>query len=73
MLPTEVNPIPPAIANGTLVRVLETDVDGVKVATQEGKELEFVHSHGARKLEIANDESGRPLTAWPTKSPESKV
>ena len=68
------NAIPPAIRNGTLVRVLETDVDGVKVATQDGKELEFVHSTGARKLDIALGEDGRPLTAWPKAAdPEAKT
>jgi len=58
-------PLPPPVKNGTLVRVLETDVDEVKVADQAGKELIFAHSHGARKLEMAVDDNGRPLTKWP--------
>ena len=61
----EGEPIPPAIENGTHVKVLTVDADSIQVATEQGKKLTFGGAVGARKLEETN------LKAFPKNEPAS--
>jgi hypothetical protein len=52
----EGEPIPPKIANGTLVKVTAVGPDNVMVATEDGKtEVVFSHMVGANRLNQRKD------------------
>lgn len=46
------NPKPPTFADGTLVKVNKVLPDGVEVEDVTGKKATFMHTIGARKLEL---------------------
>lgn len=60
----EGEPIPPKIANGTLMKVTAVDVDNVTLKTEDEKtEAVFSHSIGAQRLTLRREKAFPTLAA----------